>query len=62
MHANKIGAKKRKQSFLMNPQVLTLSLLFSLKLTEGHLIANHQKIYLRKIKIDIKQKLRKGSF
>jgi hypothetical protein len=29
----------------MNPQVLTLSLLFSLKLTEGHLIAYHQKIY-----------------
>jgi hypothetical protein len=37
----------------MNPQVLTLSLLFSSKLTEGHLIANHQKIYPRpKIKID----------
>jgi hypothetical protein len=23
MHADEIGAKKRKQSFLMNPQVLT---------------------------------------
>jgi hypothetical protein len=28
MHADKIGAKKRKQSFLMNPQVFDLSLLF----------------------------------
>jgi hypothetical protein len=39
----------------MNPQVLTLSLLFSLKFTEGHLIADREKIYSRlKIKIDIK--------
>ena len=45
MHADKISAKKRKQSFLMNPQVFDLSLLFSLKFTEGHLIIDHQKIY-----------------
>ena len=41
----------------MNPQVLTLSLLFSLKLTEGHLIAYHQKIYPKsESKMDTKNK------
>jgi hypothetical protein len=55
MHADKISAKKRKQSFLMNPQVFDLSLLFSLKFTEGHLIVDREKIYPRsKIKTDIK--------
>jgi len=55
MHVDKIGAQKKSNHFLMNPQVLTLSLLFSLKLTEGHLIADHQKIYPRsKIKTDTK--------
>ena len=29
MHADKIGAKKGKQSFLMNPQVLTWAFCFS---------------------------------
>jgi hypothetical protein len=54
MHADKIGAKKRKLSFLMNPQVLTRAFCF-LKFTEGHLIADHQKIYPRsKIKTDTK--------
>jgi hypothetical protein len=54
MHADKIGAKKGKQSFLMNPQVLTWAFCF-LKFTEGHLIVDHQKIYpWSKIKTDIK--------
>jgi hypothetical protein len=43
MHADRSDAKKRKQSFLMNPQVLTRAFCF-LKFTEGHLIADHQKI------------------
>jgi hypothetical protein len=50
----KLVLKKRKQSFLMNPQVLTWAFCF-LKSTEGYLIAGHQKIYLRsKIKTDTK--------
>ena len=45
MHADKIGVKKKKkQSFLMSPQVLTWVFCF-LKFTEGHLIIDHQKIY-----------------
>jgi len=54
MHADKIGAKKKKQSFLIKPQVLTWTSCF-LKSTEGHLITDHQMICPRsKIKIDTK--------
>jgi len=60
MHANNIGAKKRKQSFLMNPQVLTWAFSF-LKFIEGHLITDHQKIYPRsKIKTDTKNHEKKS--
>jgi hypothetical protein len=55
MHADKIGAKKESNYFLINPRVFDLRLLFSLKFTEGHLIADYQMIYPKsKIKIDTK--------
>jgi hypothetical protein len=62
MHADKIGAKKRKQSFLMNPQVLTWAFCF-LKFTEGHLIIGHQKIYPKsESKMDTKNHEKKKPF
>jgi len=46
---------KKKTIFLDEFSSFDLSLLFSLKFTKGHLIADHQKIYPRsKIKTDIK--------
>jgi len=55
MHADKIGAKKEKQPFLEKSSSFDLRLLFSLKFTEGHLIADRQKIYpWSKIKTDTK--------
>jgi hypothetical protein len=45
MHADKIGAKKKKTIFLDESSSFDLSLLFSLKFTESHLIIDHQKIY-----------------
>ena len=46
---------KKKTIFLDESSSLDLSLLFSLKLTEGHLIVDREKIYPRsKIKTDIK--------
>ena len=54
MHADKIGAQK-KTNFLDKSLSFDLSLLFSLKFTEGHLIVDREKIYPRsKIKTDIK--------
>jgi hypothetical protein len=53
MYADKISAKK-KQSFLIKPQVLTWTSCF-LKSTEGHLIIDHKKIYPKsEFKMDIK--------
>ena len=57
MHADKIGAKKNKTIFLDESSSFDLSLFFffSLKLTEGHLIVDREKIYPRSnIKTDIK--------
>ena len=55
MHADKIGAKKEKQPFLEKSSSFGLRLLFSLKFTEGHLIADRQKIYpWSKVKTDTK--------
>ena len=46
---------KKKTIFLDESSSFDLSLLFSLKFTEGHLIADREKIYPRsKIKTDIK--------
>jgi hypothetical protein len=46
---------KKKTIFLDESSSFDLSLLFSLKLTEGHLIVDREKIYPRsKIKTDIK--------
>jgi len=46
---------KKKTIFLAESSSFDLSLLFSLKFTEGHLIADREKIYPRsKIKTDIK--------
>jgi len=46
---------KKKTIFLDESSSFDLSLLFSLKLTEGHLIVDCEKIYPRsKIKTDIK--------
>jgi len=46
---------KKKTIFLDESSSFDLSLLFSLKFTEGHLITDHQKIYPRsKIKTDTK--------
>jgi hypothetical protein len=60
MHADEIGAKKRKQSYLMNPQVLTWALCF-LKFTEGHLITDPQKIYPKsEFKMDTKNNEKKS--
>jgi hypothetical protein len=54
MHADKIKAQKETTS-LDESSSFDLSLLFSLKFTEDHLIADREKIYPRsKIKTDIK--------
>jgi hypothetical protein len=54
MHADKISAQN-KTNFLDESSSFDLRILFSLKFTEGHLIADHQKIYPRlKVKTDTK--------
>ena len=55
MHVDKIIAKKNKTVFLDESSSFDLSLLFSFKFTEGHLIADHQKIYPKsEFKVDTK--------
>jgi hypothetical protein len=52
---------KKKTIFLDESSSFDLSLLFSLKLIEGHLIVDHEKIYPRsKIKTDIKNHEKKS--
>jgi len=62
MHADKIGTTKKKQSFLIKPQVLTWTSCF-LKSTEGHLITDQQKIYPKsEFKVDTKNHEKKKPF
>jgi hypothetical protein len=63
MHADKIGAKKKKTIFLDESSSFDLSLLFSLKFTESHLIIDHQKIYPKsESKMDTKNHEKKNHF